>query len=46
MGECQNGGQTADQEDVRLAAFHPLSNLNTFNGSVRANWLEADKAVL
>ncbi len=28
LGECQDGGQGADQDDVGLAAFRPLSNLN------------------
>ena len=28
MGECQDGGQGADQDDVGLAAFRPLSNFN------------------
>ena len=28
LGECQDGGQGAGQNDVGLAAFRPLSNLN------------------
>ena len=28
MGECRGGGQGNDQDDVGLAAFRPLSNLN------------------
>ena len=28
LGESQDGGQGADQDDVGLAAFRPLSNLN------------------
>ena len=28
LGECQDSGQGADQDDVGLAAFRPLSNFN------------------
>jgi hypothetical protein len=28
MGERQDGGQGTDRDDVGLAAFRPLSNLN------------------